>query len=234
MRIILMGATGFLGGEVLRQALADPEISHVTVIARRSVGHTHDKLSEVILSDFLDYSALDLSGADACIWCLGVSQTQVTQDEYIRITLDYAIAAARAMFSANSQSRFCFVSGRSADPDEKSSALFARVKGRTERNLLELNGSVFNFRPGYIRPTARSGPRKDLARFFAPVGMLISLFNEDFSVDCDQLACCLLDVAKNGSAQRLLVNRVIRSWRSPGRSVDPARRFEREDAAPHE
>ena len=42
---------------------------------------------------------------------------------------------------------------------------------------------------------------------------LISLFDDDFSVACDQLARCLLDVAKNGSQQHLLENRAIREWK---------------------
>ena len=87
MKILVTGATGFAGGEVLKQA-------------------------------FDDYAA--------CVWCLGVSQTQATEKEYIRITLDYAVAAAKAMFAANPQMRFCFVSGRSADRGEKASALYAR------------------------------------------------------------------------------------------------------------
>lgn len=212
MNIILTGATGFAGGEVLRQALLDPEIGQVTVLTRRSLGVAHAKLNELIVSDFLDYSSVDLSGHDACIWCLGVSQTQVREAEYIRITLDYALAAARAMYAANPQLRFCFLSGRGADPDEQQKTLFARIKGRAERQLAELGRPVFVFRPAYIRPTALSGPRKDLARFFTPIGSLISLFSKDFSVDCDQLARCLLGVAQHGSNVTLLENRAIRDW----------------------
>lgn len=219
MKLLLTGATGFAGGEVLRQALADPEIVQITVLTRRPVGFAHPNLKEVILDDFLDYSGLDLSDHAACIWCLGVSQAQVGEEEYIRITHDYALAAAMAMHAANPHLRFCFVSGRSADPTERRSSLFARIKGRTERQLAELGGPVFVFRPGYIRPTARSGPRKDLARLFAPIGAFVSLFNDDFSVDCDQLARCLLDVAKHGADHSLLTNSELRGW-APHRRTD--------------
>lgn len=214
MKIILTGATGFAGGEVLRQALLDPEIEQVTVLTRRTLGLSHAKLKELIVSDFLDYSSVDLSGHDACIWCLGVSQTQVRETEYIRITFDYTLAAARAMYAANPQLRFCFLSGRSADPDEQQKALFARIKGRAERQLAELGRPAFFFRPAYIRPTALSGPRKDLARFFTPFGTLLSLLSKDFSVDCDQLARCLLGVAKHGSNVSVLENRLIRAWQA--------------------
>lgn len=212
MNILLTGATGFAGGEVLRQALADPDIKRVTVLTRRSVRLAHPKLQEILMRDFLDYSELDLAGYTACIWCLGTSQAGAAEPAYTRVTLDYPLAAARAMFAANPRLRFCFVSGRSADPTEQRRSLFARIKGRAERQLSELAGQLFVFRPGYIRPTTRSGPRKDLARFLAPIGTLFSLLGADYSVDCDQLARCLLDVAKRGAERALLVNSELRSW----------------------
>jgi uncharacterized protein YbjT (DUF2867 family) len=215
MKILLTGATGFAGGEVLRQALLDDEITEVTVLTRRPLSITHPRLRQVVMSDFMDYTGLDLSGHDACIWCLGVSQTQVGKDDYIRITLDYAVAAARAMHAANPALRFCFVSGQSADPTEARSSLYAKIKGRTERVLGELGGPLHIFRPGYIRPTAASGPRTDFARWFGFIGSLIALFNADRAVDCDQLARCLLGVAKHGSEKRLLANRDIRLWPAP-------------------
>jgi uncharacterized protein YbjT (DUF2867 family) len=214
MKIILTGATGFTGGEVLRQALADPEIAQVTVLTRRELEWKHPKLHTVVLEDFEDYSKLELSDHAACIWCLGVSQAQAGKDEYTRITLDYAVAAAKAMYASNPQMKFCFVSGRSADPTEQRSSLQAKIKGRTERKLAELGGLLFVFRPGYIRPTARTGPRKDFARLLAPIGAIFSLFGEDYSVDCDKLAYCLLDVAKYGADHTLLVNREFLNWKS--------------------
>src|SRR6266478_3710777 len=148
MQIILTGATGFVGSEVLKQALADPSIELVTVIVRRSVGVTNPKLKEIILKDFLDYSKVAESlKADACIWCLGISQTEVSKEEYIKITFDYTLTAARAMLAVNPNLRFCFLSGRAADQDEKSISLYGKVKGRTEKELSKLSPNVFNFRP---------------------------------------------------------------------------------------
>lgn len=214
MNVILTGATGFAGGEVLKQALADPSIERVIVLTRRSTGSAHPKLDEVIVRDFLDYGATALPAADACIWCLGVSQTQVGKEEYVRITHDYAVAAAAAMIAANPNLRFCFVSGRSADPTEKASQLQARIKGRTERTLREkYPRNVVVVRPGYIKPSRQSGPRKDFARFATPIAAVMGLFIKDFSVDCDQLARCLLGIAKNGTDRTLLDNRAIIDWR---------------------
>ena len=210
MKLILTGATGFAGGEVLKQALNDPSIERVAVLTRRPTGIVHPKVAEVLVRDFLDYSATPLAGADACIWCLGVSQSQVGKEEYVKITHDYAVAAAAAMIAANPKLRFCFVSGHSADPSEKASQLFARIKGRTERTLSERHPqNVFVLRPGYIKASKRSGPRKDFARFATPIAVVMGLFIKDFSVDCDQLARCLIGVAKRGSDRRLLDNRTI-------------------------
>jgi uncharacterized protein YbjT (DUF2867 family) len=212
MHIILTGATGLTGGEVLRQALLDPGITQVTVLTRRTLGVSHPKLHEVILRDFLDYTGLDLRSATACIWCLGVSQVGAEEAAYIRTTVDVPLAAARAMHDANPNMRFCFVSGRSADPTEQRRSLFARIKGRAERQLAEVGLPLFIFRPGYIRPTAISGPRKDFSRFLAPIGMLVSLLGADYAIDCDRLAHCLLDVARHGARQPLLINSELRAW----------------------
>jgi nucleoside-diphosphate-sugar epimerase len=116
MKLILTGATGFVGNEVLYHALEDANVESVTVLTRRPIRTAHAKLKELVLKDFLDYAPIrEHLMADACIWALGVSQTEVTKEEYIRITFDYTLAAARAMFAVNQQMRFCFVSGSGAD-----------------------------------------------------------------------------------------------------------------------
>lgn len=212
MRLILTGATGFAGGEILRQALLDPVITGVTVLTRRRLGISNDKLDEIILSDFTDYSALDLAGHDACIWALGVSQAAVNEEQYIAITYDYALSGAKAMLATNASLRFCFLSGRGTDRDEQARSLFGKIKGRTEKHLAELIPDMVSFRPAYIRPTKATGPRKDFARFLAPVGTVMGWVSEDLAVDCDKLAAVMLDVAKHGSPQPILDNRAIRLW----------------------
>jgi uncharacterized protein YbjT (DUF2867 family) len=212
MHIILTGATGLTGGEVLRQALLDSNITQVTVLTRRKLAVSHRKLNAVLMSDFLDYTGLDLGSAIACIWCLGASQAGANEAEYMVSTVDFPLAAARAMHAANPHMRFCFVSGRSADPTEQRRSLFARMKGRAERLLADVGLPIFIFRPGYIRPTAVSGPRKDFARFLAPIGALVALLGDEYAIDCDQLARCLLDVAQHGAQHSLLVNSELRAW----------------------
>lgn len=215
MRLIVTGASGFAGGEVLRQASADPDIEKILLLTRRTVGSVAAKVEERIHETFLDYSGVDFRDWDACIWCLGVSQTAVSEARYVEITHDYAVRAASAMFAANPNMRFCFVSGRGADPTEQATRLFGRIKGRTERALAVLSPRVTSFRPAYIKPTRATGPRRDAARYLAPIGTVLSWISDDLSVDCDQLARCLIGVARHGSLAPMLDNRAIRAWTAP-------------------
>jgi nucleoside-diphosphate-sugar epimerase len=213
LRIILTGATGFVGGAVLEQVLQDSAIEKVTLLTRRSLGIVNPKLQEIILKDFTDYAHVKENlKTDACIWCLGVSQTEVSRDVYIQITFDYTMAAARAMFAVNPGMRFCFLSGSGADQEEQSRVLFGKTKGRTEKELLKLSPNVFNFRPAFIRPAFHGQKRPLIAKLYAPLAFIADLFTDSFSVNCSQLARCLLDVAKNGASQSVFDNRTIRNW----------------------
>lgn len=220
MRIILTGATGFVGAEVLAQALEAPFVSQVTVLGRRVTGISLSKLEDIVLDDFTEYTPLQgRLKADACIWCLGVSQAAVSKDRYVEITFDYALAAARAMLADNAQLRFCFLSGSQADQNERSAVLYGRIKGRTERELSKLSPNIFAFRPAFIKPSHRSAKRPLVARLAAPVAAIADRFTDGFSVDCEQLARCLLDVAQNGADQHILDNRTIRSWTNSPRGL---------------
>lgn len=153
MKVVITGATRTAGSEVLRQALADREITDVLVLSRRPTQISDLKLKVALLDNFLDYSALTAQFADydACLWCLGISQNDVSKEEQVRITYDYTLAAARAMRDTGDNFRFCFLSGAGADTTEKSSILFARIKGRTKNALTSLTRpKAWHFRPGYI------------------------------------------------------------------------------------
>jgi uncharacterized protein YbjT (DUF2867 family) len=154
--IIVTGATGTAGSSVIWQAIADKDIDKITALVRRPLSINHPKLQVIIQKDFLDYSTLtDLfKQSDACIWCLGISQALVSKEEYIKLTYDYTIAAAEAMIKAHPHIFFVFLSGMGADSTEKSSTLFARVKGKTENALQKMPFSkLFIARPGGILPS---------------------------------------------------------------------------------
>jgi uncharacterized protein YbjT (DUF2867 family) len=213
MKIILTGASGTAGSEVLRQSLADPQITDVLVLSRRPLDITDPKLRVARLPDFLDYSAVaaQLAGRDACLWCLGISQTAVGKDEYETITYGYTLAAARAMQAAGANFRFCFLSGRGADSNERSSILFARIKGKTENALTALGQpKAWHFRPGYIHPTT-APPRRKFERWLSPLTPFFYRFLPDHIISTAELAKAMLSVAKHGADKAILENNDIRT-----------------------
>jgi uncharacterized protein YbjT (DUF2867 family) len=216
MKLILTGATGLSGAEVLKQALNDKDIERITVLTRKSVDQSHPKLNEIILKDFTDYSGVvdKISDHDACIWALGISQNAVGKEEYIKITEDYTMAAAKCFFKANPNMRFLFLSGQGADQKEKSFTLFGNVKGRTERRLLEMNNqNVFNFRPAYIQPSAPRANPRILESVIAPIVPLINTMTDGFSVPSAQLARCMIGVAKHSNSMHLFDNKAIKYYK---------------------
>ena len=213
MNLAMTGATGFVGTEVLAQALAAAHV--MTTFGRREAGTPSERLREVVRSDLGTWQPDDLAGIDAMIWCLGVSQLAVDEQSYVRITHDWAVAAARALFAASPGARFCFVSGNGADPDEKARARNRNIKGRTERALAALSPNAFSFRPAFIRPAFAGQKRPLVTKLFTPIADVVDLFTEGFSVGCRPLAQCLLDVAEHGAPDHVLDNRAIKNWSKP-------------------
>jgi uncharacterized protein YbjT (DUF2867 family) len=138
VRVILFGATGMIGGGVLRECLLGPGIDGVLSIGRAKTGRTHERLREVTLPDLTAYGAVahELSGYDACFFCLGVSSAGMSEADYRHVTYDIALAAAQALVEASPAMTFIFVSG--AGTDAASKTMWARVKGQTENAILAL------------------------------------------------------------------------------------------------
>jgi uncharacterized protein YbjT (DUF2867 family) len=209
LKIIVTGATGLAGSEVIRQALLDDGISHVTAIARRPLPMQHARLTTILHSNYRDYSGLASVFAehDACIWCLGISQTRVSKEEYVKITYDYAVTAAQAMLNANPAIGFIFLSGAGADPQEKSRTLFARVKGKTENNLKRLPfKKLYIARAGEIIPVHRKGNAAFLEKLLIPLYPVFQLVMPGKMISSVVLANALLALAKNGAERTVLEN----------------------------
>ena len=154
-RLVIVGATGMVGGYALRYALDHPSVGVVTVIGRRKLGMSYPKLKEVLHRDFGDCSALAgaLSEQDAAVFCLGAYTGTVPDAELRRITVDYTIEFARVLRASSPGAAFSFLSGAGADPTGRSRISFARYKGEAERALLGTGfPRVYIFRPAYIYP----------------------------------------------------------------------------------
>ncbi len=156
IKAIITGATGMVGEGVLHECLQHPAVESVLVINRKPCGVTHPKLTEIIHPDFFDLSAIEsqLSGYKACFFCLGVSSIGMKEPEYTKITYDLTMNFARTLSKLNSDMTFCYVSGAGTDSTEKGKMMWARVKGKTENDLMKLPfKTVFAFRPSFMLPT---------------------------------------------------------------------------------
>src|SRR5712664_3804122 len=161
MRLVIVGATGMVGGYALRYALQHAAVGRVTVIGRRTLDISHPKLTEVLHRDFGDCSPLAeaLSGQDAAVFCLGAYTGSVSEAELRTITAGYTIEFARVLRRSSPTAAFSFLSGSGADPTGRSRLAFARYKGEAENALLAAGfPRVYIFRPAYIYPVE---PRKE-------------------------------------------------------------------------
>ncbi len=209
MKLIVTGATGTAGSEVIRQALKDDTVTAVTAICRRQPDMAHPKLTTVIHKDFLDYTGLDsiFKSHDACIWCLGVSSQQVNEEQYEVITHMYTVKAAQAMLHANPGIDFIFLSGEGADVLEKSRQIFARIKGKTENDLSKLSfGSLHMARAGSIWPVHDNPGQHFLYKLFRPLLPIIGFLSPSGVIRADVLARAMINLAKNGHTQRVVEN----------------------------
>jgi uncharacterized protein YbjT (DUF2867 family) len=170
-RIIITGTTGMVGEGVLLTCLAQPEVEAVLSISRRPSGHTHPKLRELLVPDFFDLSAIEsqLAGYTTCFFCAGVSAVGMSEADYTRSTHDLTLHVAQTLARHNPSLVFCYVSGAGTDEHGKSRQMWARVKGRTENDLLRLFHTACMFRPGFLKPVA--GQQHTL-RLYAWLGWL--------------------------------------------------------------
>ena len=161
IRLVIVGASGMVGGYTLRYALDSSAVGSITAIGRRKLGISHPKLKEVLHQDFADCSTLAeaLSGQEAAIYCLGTYTGAVSDSDLRKITVDYTVEFARVLRGSSHDAAFSFLSGNGADPTGKSRMAFARYKGEAEKALLAAGfPRVYIFRPAYIYPVE---PRKE-------------------------------------------------------------------------
>ena len=208
-RVLVIGATGMVGGLVLRFALDRPDVASVTVIGRRLVELTHPKLTQVLHSDLGDYAAVAdaLADQDVAFFCLGVYTSAVSDAELRRITVDYVAAFADALHSRSPGATVCLLGGQGADQTERSRVPFARYKGAAEKALVRAGfARVHLFRPGYIYPvTPRREPNLGY-RLLRAIYPLASRIYRNAGVTSEELARAMVQVGlRQGAAAGDLV-----------------------------
>lgn len=216
-RLVIVGATGMVGGYGLRCALDHPAVAIVTSIGRGKLGISHPKLKEVLHQDFADCSALadTLSGQDAAVFCLGTYTGSVSDAELRTTTVSYTVEFARVLRLSSPDAAFSFLSGNGADQTGRSRLAFARYKGEAEKALLAAGfPRVYIFRPAYIYPVE---PRKEpnfTYRLLSVVYPVFRLLFPNQAVRADDLARAMVDVAVRRSPESqtlVLENRDIRA-----------------------
>ncbi len=210
MNLLIFGATGMVGFEVLHLALVDPRVHSVTTIGRRAAGVQHHKLGEIVHADMLDLSELEpqLRHADLILYCLGVYQNAVTAAEFWTITCGYLEQLLGRLQQIGADPAFCLMGAQGADPTEKSLFRFAKAKGRAERFLTEsLLTRKYIFRPGYIAP-GRVASRSTTPEW---ISRPLFRFLPGLGIEAVNLAKVMLETGLTRPAQVLYTNGEMRS-----------------------
>jgi hypothetical protein len=207
LKAILTGATGMVGEGVLHECLQHDDVEQVLVVGRKSCGVTHPKLKEIIHPDFYDLSAIEdkLTEYNACFFCLGVSSVGMKEAEFYKPTYTLTMHFATTLSKHNSDMTFCYISGAGTDSTEKGRTMWARVKGKTENDLIKLPfKKVYNFRPGIIKPT--KGLKNTLS-FYKYLGWLIpiiKLISPKYISTLKELGVAMINATTNGYEKQVL------------------------------
>jgi uncharacterized protein YbjT (DUF2867 family) len=218
MNVILFGATGMVGQGVLRECLLDPEVHQILSIVRTPSGQHHVKLRELVHTDFFDYSDIEpqLTGFDACFFSLGVSSAGMDEAKYKHLTYDLTLAAATTLARLNPNMSFLYVSGAGTDSTERGRTMWARVKGKTENDLLKLpSKAAYMFRPGIIQPMHGIRSKTKLYQTFYtvlnPILPLLKSTLPQYITTTEQLGRAMLRVARQGFPKPILETKDIDS-----------------------
>jgi uncharacterized protein YbjT (DUF2867 family) len=211
MKVILFGATGMVGQGVLRECLRDADVESVLAVGRSPTGVRNAKLRDILHDNFLDYSAIEpqLAGYDACFFCLGVSSVGMSEERYRHLTYDITLAAATTLSRLNPAMVFIYVTGRGTDSTEQGRLMWARVKGKTENDLLKLPlKAAYMFRPAGIQPL--HGIRSKTAwvqAIYVVAAPLLTLLNRvapKYMTTTEQVGRAMIKIARDGYPKQVL------------------------------
>ncbi|WGS50162.1 NAD(P)H-binding protein [Paraburkholderia sp. D15] len=218
MKVLIFGATGMVGQGVLRECLRAPDVEAVQTIGRTRSGQLDPRLTEVIQPDLFDYSALEnqLTGFDACFFCLGISSAGMTEADYSHLTHDLTLTAARTLARLNPRMTFIYVSGAGTDSTERGRSMWARVKGRTENALRQLPfAAVYLFRPGAIEPLHGIRSKTRAYRLFytfaKPILPILRALLPNYVLSTEDIGLAMLEAVRHGAPQAVLETAGIRA-----------------------
>jgi uncharacterized protein YbjT (DUF2867 family) len=206
IKAIITGATGMVGEAVLLECLANPAVERVLVINRKPGGVSHAKLREIIHADFFNLApvAQQLTGYDACFFCLGVSSVGMDAAQYKHVTYDLTLGVGQVLAKANPDMTFCYVTGKGTDSSEQGRIAWARVKGATENALMRLFTRAYMFRPAFMKATPgqkRLNPFYKYLAWIYPIGR--ALFPGSFCT-LQEVGRAMINAASKGYPKHIL------------------------------
>ena len=196
-----------VGEGVLNACLNDDRVEQVLSVSRKPCGVVHPKLQELIVPNFYNLSAVaqQLTGYNACFFCLGVSSIGLNETEFHKLTHTLTMHMATLLSRQNPDMTFCYVSGMGTDSTEQGGTMWARVKGKTENDLMALPfKQVFNFRPGFIQPLPGM---KNTKRYYKYIGWLYPILSSlmpSYVVTLSQLGSAMINTIGQGKQRRVL------------------------------
>ena len=210
LSVIITGATGMVGEGVLYECLHHADIEKVLVITRNSCGYSHPKLTEIIHSDFSDISSLSdrLTGYNACYFCLGVTSLGKNEAVYTKLTYTLTMNFATTLAALNPEMTFCYISGAGTDSSTKGRTMWARVKGKTENDLMKLPfKQVYNFRPAGITTFLPLKPSQTFYKTYRYVGWLLwvmKVITPNYVIGLKDLAAAMINSSLTGYSKNVL------------------------------
>jgi uncharacterized protein YbjT (DUF2867 family) len=216
MNILLFGATGMIGQGVLRECLLDSGVQLVQAVGRTPAGAQHPKFRDLPHKDLWNYTSIEaeLTGFDACFFCLGISSVGMQEAAYERVTYGITMAAAETLSRLNPQMTFIYVSGAGTDSSERGRSMWARVKGKTENALMRLPfKAAYMFRPGFIEPSHRERSKTTAYRLgYIVAKPLLPILRWAFPnsiLTTERIGRAMLAVARYGAPKRILESKDI-------------------------
>lgn len=207
MRVIITGASGMVGEGVLHECLNSNAVKEVLVLGRKSCAVTHPKLKEVLHGNFHDLSPVadQLKDYDACFFCAGVSSVGKKEEEFYYLTYKLTMHVAETLAKQNSNMTFCYISGAGTDSSEKGRLMWARVKGKTENDLMKLPfAQVYNFRPGIIESAPGMKNTIKLYNYFKWLIPIIKLISKNGVVSLAEIGKAMINAATIGYNKQIL------------------------------
>lgn len=207
IKAIITGTTGMVGEGVLIECLQDSRLEAVLVISRKPCGVSHPKLKEIIHKDFFDLSAIEdqLGGYNACYFCLGVSSVGMKEPEYYKLTYTLTLHVAQTLSKQNGDMTFCYISGAGRDSTESGKSMWARVKGKTENDLMKLPfKQAFAFRPGLMRPHKGAKNVLSLYKYLGWLYPIIKALTPNSACDIAEVGRAMINVTLNGYETQVL------------------------------